>query len=398
MLMYAQQIRRIPGTNYQEAIVDVESMDSLADFRGRYSPGIRPLGRSRSTSMIKFRFETKGQSGMREGTWYDLPEEVWGDARYREVKPSEAGSAFLHAVVEVENSNIHFPTYRTSQNYAEVTTITSPTNLFNISQTDNPIRLEVVDCGHANWNQIYFSDGILIYDTGACQSYTRKDVRDLVRKRAIAKEILPVYVIISHWDIDHYQALQRFTIKELQKISCIYVPSQVPNTATYKRIKARLDCVNVPIQALQPATKLKHDRTIELLHFPSPAQLPSRIQIFRASTGQSRNQTGIALGIVGAKKNALLTGDHHYPKLIKITNHLSQANPLVLVVPHHGGHAGKLDPQEWLKVFSKIETPISCGKNNWNHPYSSVLRNLSLMQGNKRPKLTKTIGTQTFLL
>jgi beta-lactamase superfamily II metal-dependent hydrolase len=180
----------------------------------------------------------------------------------------------------------------------------------------------------------------------------------------------------------------------LQKIACVYVPSQVPNTATFKSIKARLDSENVPIQALAPAGKLKLDRTIELVHVASLGP----IRIFRASAGKSRNQTGIALGIVGAKKNALLTGDHHYPKLLEITHHLSQGNPLVLVAPHHGGHAGEPDAKAWLRDFSAIETPISCGKNIWGHPYPDVVSQLSLMQGKKRPPQTKVLGTQIFWL
>jgi beta-lactamase superfamily II metal-dependent hydrolase len=152
------------------------------------------------------------------------------------------------------------------------------------------------------------------------------------------------------------------------------------------------------MQAIPPAEKLKRDRTIELLDVQSPTHLPSRIRIFRASAGKTRNQTGIVLGILGPHKNALLTGDHHYPKLLDVTCHLYKVNPLVLVVPHHGGHAGKLDAQAWLKAFSNIETPISCGKNIWNHPYAHILSKLSIMQGNKSPPLTKVLGTQTFLL
>ncbi len=122
------------------------------------------------------------------------------------------------------------------------------------------------------------------------------------------------------------------------------------------------------------------------------------LQVFRASAGQSRNQTGIALGVIGADKNALLTGDHHYPKLLDITRHLAQTKPLILVTPHHGGCAGKLDAQAWLKKFSDIETPISCGTNIWGHPYPNIVSKLRLMQGNKQPPQTKILGTQCFWL
>jgi beta-lactamase superfamily II metal-dependent hydrolase len=393
MLMYAQQVRRIAGTCHHEAIVDVETISDHAELRARYAPDMRPE-RRRRPSMIRLRYETKGQSGMREGTWYDLPVDIWDGSRYRDVAPTEAGSTFLRAVLEGQNNIIHFPSFRTSQNYASLTTIANLPDFFNTSGTSSRIRLDVVDCGHGNWNQVYFDDATLIYDTGACQSFTSKQVRALVKGRAIAKGSVPVYVVISHWDVDHYQALQRFTKRELQKIACVYVPSQVPDTATYKSIKARLDSENVPILALAPAGKVKLDRTIELVHIASPGH----ILVFRASAGHSRNQTGIALGIIGTEKNALLTGDHHYPKLLNITHHLPPANPLVLVAPHHGGHAGKLDAQAWLNVFSAIETPISCGTNNWDHPYPAVTSQLSLMQGKKIPPLTKVLGTQTFWL
>ena len=69
MLMYAQQVRRIPDTDYHEAIVDVENVAAHAELRPRYSQNIR-AGRSKRASMIKLRYKIKNQSGMREGTWY----------------------------------------------------------------------------------------------------------------------------------------------------------------------------------------------------------------------------------------------------------------------------------------------------------------------------------------
>lgn len=393
MLLYAQQVRRIPGTNQHEAIVDVENVDAHADLRIRYGFDNEP-SRNRRTSMIKLRYKTEGQSGMREGTWYDLPTDIWAGARYRDVAPSDAGSGFLRAVLEGQNDHIHFPAYRTSQNYAALTTIEAPVAFPTMPLADNSIRMDVVNCGHGNWNQVYFDDLTLIYDTGACQSFTARHVRALVRGREISKESRPVYVVISHWDVDHYQAILRFTRPELRKISCVYVPSQVPDTATYKSIKARLDKENVPIKALAPAFKAKAGRVIDLMHVASQGN----IRIFRATAGQSRNQTGIVLGIVGTRKNALLTGDHHYPKLLAITHHLSQPNPLVLVTPHHGGHAGKPGASAWQNVFSDIETPISCGNNIWGHPYADVVSELSVMQGKKAPLRTDIVGTQTFFL
>lgn len=214
MLMYAQQVRRTPGSHLHEAIVDVENIGSHGELRARYAPENKPM-RNRRSSMIKLRYETQGQSGMREGTWYDLPIDIWDSAQYRDIAPTEAGSTFLRAALNCQNKNIHFPDYRVSPNYAALATIEGPLAFSNLSQTRGRIRLDVVKCGHANWNQAYFDDTVLIYDTGACQSFTGKEVRALVNSRAIAQENRPVYVVISHWDVDHYQALQRFTRKEL---------------------------------------------------------------------------------------------------------------------------------------------------------------------------------------
>ncbi len=194
MLMYAQQVRRIPGTNHHKAIVDVENIAAHDDLRERYASD-NHRGRNRRTSMIKLHYEIKGQSGMREGTWYDLPIDIWDGASYRNITPVEAGSTFLRAVMEGQKNHIYFPSYRTSQNYAELTTVTNPAVFFSMSQTNSHIRLDIVDCGHGNWNQVYFDNAILIYDTGACQSFTGKQVRALVEERAIAKENSPTYTI-----------------------------------------------------------------------------------------------------------------------------------------------------------------------------------------------------------
>jgi beta-lactamase superfamily II metal-dependent hydrolase len=122
--------------------------------------------------------------------------------------------------------------------------------------------------------------------------------------------------------------------------------------------------------------------------------------MFRATPGRSRNQTGIVLGVRGQHGIALLTGDHHYDKVLaaagKVPTFIEQ--PCVLVTPHHGGLAGKPVAADWLAVFPTMTTPISCGNNSYGHPMAGVVVELKAMQGGVAPWRTDVNGTWSRVL
>lgn len=147
------------------------------------------------------------------------------------------------------------------------------------------------------------------------------------------------------------------------------------------------------LAAQQPAARLGTSRDIVLeQHWQSGI-----FTMFRATPGRSRNQTGIVLGVRGRREVALLTGDHHYDKVLSAAVKMPGYGrlPCVLVTPHHGGLAGDPSAANWLAFFSSLTTPISCGANSHGHPTAAVEAELTAMQAGLAPWRTDVSGTWT---
>jgi hypothetical protein len=158
----------------------------------------------------------------------------------------------------------------------------------------------VVNCGHANWNEVRSADHLYIYDTGACRSFNANEVRALVVRRTISAED-KVTVIISHWDIDHFHALLAFEAAELDKIERVIAPDNIPETDTYVRVMTMLENHKIVVNSVPYASRSPHDRhqrSIELIPFAALGN----IYLLRATAGASRNQTGIVLAVAGLAK------------------------------------------------------------------------------------------------
>lgn len=394
MLLYVQQASKEINPGERTAFVDFASLDDHLQLRNSTRVDQTASRRRDQASMARITYVGKGHAGLKEGSWYDVPLENFQGFRYEEHSRNDAGSTFLRGTFSAPNRAIEFSQFLAPPKYANLTPAIPTFAAPDLNQ--ERIEVQVVDCGHGNWNEVSFGQLRLLYDAGACRSFKSSQVRALVRSRSIASDKRRIYLFISHWDVDHYQALLRFSAAELANIKGIYVPSQVPDTATYKSVRSRLDKYGVPIHSVNPAQKVPSDKNkvIDLKQIATNGP----IRIFRATPGRSRNQTGIVLGIQGSQRIAMLTGDHHYEKLLKVASSAygSHKKPLLLVAPHHGGHAGVPVAKDWLAVFSSIDAPISCGSNNWDHPYKEVTDELTLMQRGKSPRMTKASGTLKF--
>lgn len=394
MLFYVQQVD-IDATNKRHSVIlDVSAMSDHLDIA-------RVLGSPQSldfdqisdrggASMLRLTYSPERYMGFKEGSWYDVDLEAFRGLQYQPTVADSAGSSFLRAYLSGKPSEGNFSQFLAPQKFASIPQDNAA--LLFSKNHKNSLLLTIVDCGHGNWNEIETESERVIYDVGASRSFTKADVRALVLRRNIAGESRPITIVISHWDVDHYQALLEFTPAELKKIRLFVTPSQIPETETYKRVKTMLLANGVSWVALPPAVTASTSREITL----EPRLIQGAFTFFRATTGRSRNQTGIALGVRGPSKTALLTGDHHYEKLLAAADkapHLTR-RPCVLVTPHHGGHAGEPSAVDWTNRFTNISTPISCGVNSFGHPFADVLHELKLMQGGMAgPWQTKTHGT-----
>ena len=393
MHFYVQQVDIDKASRRHDVILDVATMDEHARLASVLGSELQldESATQNQASMLRFNYAPTGYQGLKEGSWYDVDLSAFAGAQYQPVNRDAPGASFLRAnLVDVRDEN-NFARFLTAPRVANIPPLASE-----LAFDPNPkgdIKLTVVDCGHGNWNEISTTTDRVIYDVGASRWFTNAQVRAVVAGRRISSETRSISVIISHWDVDHFHALLEFEPAELAKLHVVLTPSQVPDTQTYRRVFKLLTDHGVVLAAKQPAPRSGTSREIVLKqHWHSGI-----FTIFRATPGRSRNQTGIVLGVRGQREVALLTGDHHYDKVLAAAEKMGtyDQRPCVLVTPHHGGLAGDPSAAAWLTFFSSVTTPISCGANSHGHPVAAVEAELTAMQCGVAPWRTDTNGTWT---
>ncbi|MFK8331226.1 hypothetical protein M2D63_014535 [Pseudomonas sp. BJa5] len=398
MLFYVQQVNKEKASGLHQVVLDFATSQDHVRFARTLNARstLDGLAQNSSPSMIRFSYDPVGYRSFREGSWYNIDPRAFDGAEYVPADVNAAGSLFLGAEIKnVPWDNVSRLKNLSSPQIAKVST--APIQFLTNPDTTGTITLTVVECGHANWNEVLTPSDRIIYDVGASRLFTKAQVRAIVESRKISTETRPICLFISHWDIDHYLALLEFTPLELAKLRIVVVPSQVPNTATFQRVSRLLASNNVTLTAIPPATRAPNSsRAIVLAqHWRQGA-----FTLFRATPGRARNQTGIVLAVQGANQVALLTGDHHYDKVLSAATDVPtfRKSPCVLVTPHHGGAAGEVSAVGWKSFFSKLTTPISCGVNTYGHPIDKVETALVSMQGGTELWRTDQKGTWTTTL
>jgi beta-lactamase superfamily II metal-dependent hydrolase len=306
-----------------------------------------------------------GKKRMFSGSWYSIPLQWFKNAIYQEIGEEDAQSAAYSGTIKIEglDLNTNFSKYLT---HIQSTT-SKLSDQININFNSSLKELVVVDCGQGNWNEIHSNEKILIYDMGASSHYTVTRIKKLISSRFSTFQNKNLIVVISHWDMDHFQSLKYLEFSQMQQIVAVYGPSNLPASNVYNDTMNNLRSNNVKCFFIAPTSK-RNGRSIDLnLIFSSNA-----VDVYRAVGGNSRNQTGIILAAKGIDKIALLTGDHHYDKIFNAVENKYTKRDIVFVAPHHGGNSGNLSVKQWLTEFGKIECPISVGVNSYNHPNQNI--------------------------
>jgi beta-lactamase superfamily II metal-dependent hydrolase len=365
--------------NRKVLLLDTEHMTSNVKLEQMLSVERKDIPQS----MVTLETEPSTWESMKEGSWYNLPASLLKEFEYIPANPEAAGGLFLRGHLTTPYKDIDFTPYLSHQRNAIL-----PFTSLLMGSWNHQLEIAVLDCGQGNWNEVRSSNSVLIYDLGASQRYTPQDVRNFLNRRNLQSEQRHITALVSHWDVDHYQAILGMKLAEIAKLSQLIAPSQVPNTSTFKRVKSALTTVGVPIQLEPPSVRISgYGRQIMLNRIRTVGPLI----IYRATPGRSRNQTGLVVQVNGNTKTAVLTGDHHYQKVLNAISGAHTGNPLVLVAPHHGGAAGDLSISNWSAVFPNFEAIISTGPNSYKHPLPTVVADLSTLQG-APPYQTNIVG------
>lgn len=206
-------------------------------------------------------------------------------------------------------------------------------------------RLIVRNVGCGNLNEINLTslknEINIFYDFGADVKFKDGDIKQILRRIPFTNS---AYVVISHWDLDHYCVLLQLDDNKMKKIKSVLAPSKMPDTKSLDKVLNHLKKYNVPVEILKPAKKT--GTKIDLVS----QGIEKNIEIYRSTDGAKINQSGIVLTVQGERSIGVLTGDHHYRQLLGSVFIKNIDERYVMVVPHHGGNAGTFRKNEWNQI------------------------------------------------
>lgn len=202
------------------------------------------------------------------------------------------------------------------------------------------IGLRVNNVKRGNWNEILVNnEASVVYDIG-----TNKEIK---QRTSYIENLIQAHsyqgkpsLIISHWDLDHYNALLYMSDVERLQFSQVIAPSTLPSQTPFRLIQKIHANANIKLSLVDNNFTLKNgfckkiDTGNPMLNFfVCPLKMSSR----RVNT----NESGIIVDVDAPDINVLLTGDCIYNQandVIKQSyDQINQDKNHYLVVPHHGG-------------------------------------------------------------
>ncbi len=367
MHLYCEKILFYKETNSYEAIFDFSLNDDLRVVSNIFELIYED---SNKTLLILSNLRFENYKGFRSGYWYDLPEGFF--RMFELVNEHTESSRVIAELKSVSDLLLDVQRYRTRENLY-INTREESIDEFTDSKfysdiramTDEMENLELIvrNVGCGNWNEIKAEDFWLIYDLGGDVKFTDAEMQSLFSRISFEQNFIGM---ISHWDLDHYRAILDLNSSQLSLMKYIIVPSKMPNTLQLRKTLSRLRSLNIPINILLPS--LKRGRSIDLISQGKFGQF----ELYRSCDGININQSGIVLVVEGVRKIAVLTGDHHYPQIYKRVFSTSRTKPYELVVPHHGGYAGRFKRTDWSTINFSSGALSTQGNRYRNLPQSAI--------------------------
>ena len=244
--------------------------------------------------------------------------------------------------------------------------------------------LRVWNVGQGNYNELIANDKpYIIYDagtqvigkSGGVKKYKQRLHNELGKEK-------PMFVL-SHWHTDHYSLLFSLGNNELREFERFVMPSYVKNLSVFLFV-ARLNLIGADVAMI----KLPHNSKWK--EYPI---IDDRTCLYANKyEHNSINDSGLCLFVKGENGNVMLSGDCKYTiaegqakeAIKKMT---AEGKDLHLVVPHHGGNAGKTVTFNVPEAKNKFGY-VSVGVNDYGHPKEEVMEKLALFL-NGGVKMTK---------
>jgi hypothetical protein len=241
------------------------------------------------------------------------------------------------------------------------------------SKLKGKISFKIRNVEQANWNELYVDrKPWIIYDAGAPVHASREMVLSMIHDReALYKNDSPG-LFVSHWDVDHYHSLVAMSDDTIQRFAYFMCRDHLP-TLTSRMLFGRFSSLLPPekIFSIPAGPRVKGPTPLTLI-----SDTDNQVLIFRGHEHKDRNKSGLVLVIRTANSNVIFSGDAHYRQLSEhVLPHVGYPGIHYLVVPHHGGNAGKFTYH--LESKAKVKSAIiSVGKNSYGHPFKKNMDNL----------------------
>lgn len=235
---------------------------------------------------------------------------------------------------------------------------------------DDEFKVTIWDVGQGNTNVIEDINNITFFDFGSSIYFTGNEQKQIIKNHSASLNCSKrKSMIISHWDVDHYNLLCSVDDSFLKGLCCVFLPDN-PISLTAKQVVKRIE---------------KHCKFINIIKSPKRT-IPKKTGIqkwkcgchyilFIGEESKNKNMAGSALAVFGNKDVCMLTSDHSNYQVWDIMYNEVKAKSLNgqtnVVVPHHGGRVGKLNK---IVIRNAKDAVFSVGKNNYNHPIPDVTK------------------------
>lgn len=361
-------VRYIPLSH----IVVIDFIDSIELEKYNNLDGSINLELGPSTMILLKNYK---QKKLREGACYSIKTEVIRELFLENASVDENSFVFGLEINLIDNALEVFYKTKSFSEYEEFFRnfyFGGGANFDHISEfKESKYRLVVRNVGQGNWNELYDSEScFLIYDIGTSMFYSKSRVAEICADRLdLIKKENPI-LIISHWDIDHYHCLFSMDDDILKSFRLIICPSFAPSLSSRLILSRFTNICNDKLITFEI-----NKPTAKVLYNPLVSVKKGKLIFFLGCKHRDRNRSGILLAINLRNKGAILTGDHYYDQVSNCVLPEIISKEHCLVVPHHGGKAGRVEYNLRSSQFVK-EAIISVGHNHYGHPLESTIDDL----------------------
>jgi hypothetical protein len=366
VIVYVEEV------NKEENYVIIDFLDT--DQHRKFTALLNLETQIDKTSMVVIR-NYYPRKRIQENTAYSIKKNILLELRNLITEYDEESNLFQY---QIDLNEITVDFFSTSVSIGD---IEKPNTNFNINSYKNlnfsfkgKLQFKIRNVGLANWNEVIIDDKVVIvYDAGAPTFASKRAVRDIIANKIEEYSESNPVLFLSHWDKDHYHALIEMTDTEIKCFSkFIYIDRAITNSTSLllDRFISALGYNNVIRISNVPRITRGGKTPLYLL-----SEENSQVLIFTSMYHKTRNISGLVLALRTKKSSVIFSGDCFYSQLSEnVLPHLNFVSNHNLIVPHHGGQAGKYIYDS--TTLNKTNAIISAGKSK-HHPskyYTSFLR------------------------